>query len=134
MSLLGDLDRGVALGARGNALDLADDLALGVGFAGNELGVVVALRVDNLEEARVGGLVGLLNGGDVSNLLDLGVCRWHLWLCVYVCVLVVCWCGEDRLVVCSGIGRSTYGWMIEEVEEEKKERKREWSRSDQYLS
>jgi hypothetical protein len=40
-----------------------------------------------------------------------------------MCVLVVCRCGEDRLVVCRGIGRSKYGWMIEEVEEEKKREK-----------
>jgi len=111
VSLLGDLDGSVTLGARGSAFYLGDDLTLGIGLAGNELGVVVTLRVDNLEEAGVGGLVGLLDGGNVSNLLDFGVCHWHLWLSVYICVGCVGWCcfrcGEvDRLlVVCwRGIG------------------------------
>lgn len=76
--VLAGLDTGISLGAGGDTLDRADDLALGVGFACNQLGVVIALGIDDLKEAGVGGLIGLLDGGSIGNLLDLGVCDGHV--------------------------------------------------------
>lgn len=78
MRILAGLDTGISLGTGGNALDRADDLAFGISLAGNQLGVVIALGIDDLKEAGVGGLVGLLDGGSIGDLLDLGVCDRHL--------------------------------------------------------
>lgn len=76
--ILAGLDTGISLGAGGDALDRADDLALGIGLAGDQLGVVIALGIDDLKEAGVGGLVSLLDGSSIGDLLDLGVCDRHL--------------------------------------------------------
>jgi hypothetical protein len=95
--VLASLDTGISLGARSGTLDRADDLTLGVGLACNQLGVVVALGIDNLKKAGVSGLVGLLDGGSIGNLLDLRVCDRH------VDVDTVCGGGEK---VCSVLDES----------------------------
>lgn len=79
MRVLAGLDTGISLRTGGGALDRANDLTLGIGLAGDQLGVVVALGIDDLKEAGVGGLVGLLDGGSIGDLLDLGVCDRHLY-------------------------------------------------------
>ena len=81
MILLANLNTGVTLWSWSDALDLSNDLALGVGLAGHQFGVVIALGVDDLELSWVGRLVGLLDRSSICDLLDFSVGGRHL-MCV----------------------------------------------------